>query len=140
MGIRNSVIFSLLGLLLFGALSAQPNQYGVPIITNYEHAITGGSEQNWCITQDGRGIIYVGNNNKGVLEYDGVEWRRIPIPRDPIVRSIVTGDHGVVYIGAQAEFGYLAPDALGDMQYHSLSDTLDKTSTPFNDVWRTYFF
>ena len=139
MAFRTTLITSLLYLLSNGILSAQPNMNGVPIITNYEHSITKGSEQNWCITQDHRGIIYVGNNNKGVLEYDGVEWRRIPIPRDPIVRSITTGDHGVIYVGAQAEFGYLAPDALGDMQYHSLSDTLDKTLTPFNDVWRTYF-
>src|SRR5210317_1406779 len=81
-------------------LQAQPNIHGVPMITNYEHSITTGSEQNWCITQDLRGIIYVGNNDKGVLEYDGVEWRNIPIPNNPIVRSIITGDDGIVYVGA----------------------------------------
>jgi len=122
-----------------GNVMAQPNRNGVPIVTNYEHFITGGSEQNWCITQDHRGIIYVGNNNKGVLEYDGVEWRQIAVPRDPIIRSLVTGDDGVVYVGAVSEFGYLAPNRTGNMQYHSLSDTLDQEKFPFGDVWRSYY-
>ncbi|MEN8201619.1 MAG: SpoIIE family protein phosphatase [Bacteroidota bacterium] len=139
MGFRITVIASLLYLLVIGNMMAQPNKNGVPIVTNYEHFITNGSEQNWCITQDHRGIIYVGNNNKGVLEYDGVEWRRIPVPRDPIIRSLVTGDNGVVYVGAVSEFGYLMPDKQGDMRYHSLSDTLNQEKYPFGDVWRSYF-
>jgi len=109
------------------------------MITNYPHYITGGSEQNWCITQDSRGIMYIGNNNKGVLEYDGVTWNTIPIPNNPIVRSLVTGDNGVVYVGAEAEFGYLAVDGIGNMHYQSLSDTIDQEKYPFRDVWRTYF-
>jgi len=140
MGFRKTLIASLLCLLIGGNLMAQPNKNGVPIVTNYEHFITGGSEQNWCITQDHRGIIYVGNNDKGVLEYDGVEWRRIPVPRDPIVRSLVTGDDGIVYVGADSEFGYLAPDRSGTMCYHSLSDTLDPEQYPFGDVWRSYYY
>lgn len=139
MGKRILALFSLICLLISEDALAQPNKNGVPIVTNYEHFITGGSEQNWCITQDHRGIIYVGNNNKGVLEYDGVEWRRIKIPRDPIIRSLVTGDNGVVYVGAVSEFGYLEPDRTGNMYYHSLSDTLDQEKFPFEDVMRTYF-
>ncbi|MGM0473385.1 MAG: hypothetical protein ACQERV_04525, partial [Bacteroidota bacterium] len=50
----------------FLILQGQSNRYGVPIITNYEHYVTGGSEQNWCITQDFRGVMYIGNNDKGV--------------------------------------------------------------------------
>jgi serine phosphatase RsbU (regulator of sigma subunit) len=140
MGFRTSLIVALLYLLFMGSLMAQPNQNGVPIITNYEHFITKGSEQNWCITQDHRGIIYVGNSDKGVLEYDGAEWRRIPVPRDPRVLSLVTGDDGIVYVGADSEFGFLAPDRSGTMLYHSLSDTLDQESYPFGDVWRSYYY
>ncbi len=134
--------FMLIYLLLFlhaaVDLKGQPNKDGIPIITNYPHYITKGSEQNWCITQDNRGVIYVGNNNKGVLEYDGVEWRRIPVTNDPFIRSLVTGDNGVVYVGGVSEFGYLGPDLTGNQVYHSLSDTIDQEHYPFTDVWRTY--
>jgi len=129
----------LLCLQAANVLFAQANRNGVPIVTNYPHAITKGSEQNWCLTQDFRGIIYVGNNDKGVLEYDGVEWRMIPIPEDPMVLSMVCGDDGVVYVGADSEFGYLAPDLVGDMQYRSISDTLDPELYSFTGVRRSYF-
>jgi len=126
---------------VFLILQGQPNKYGVPIISNYQHYVTGGSEQNWCITQDIRGIMYIGNNDKGVLEYDGVEWRTIPLPNNPIVRSMVTGDDGIVYVGADAEFGYLAPDGYGNMHYRSLSDTIQQDVQGFSigDVWKTYY-
>jgi serine phosphatase RsbU (regulator of sigma subunit) len=139
MGIRNTILSFLLCLLASGTIMAQPNKYGVPMITNYKHTITGGSEQNWCVTQDARGVLYVGNNDKGVLEYDGVEWRTIPVPNDPIIRSLITGDDGVVYVGGESEFGYLAPDHLGMMQYYSLSDTIDQEDYPFTPVWRIYY-
>jgi serine phosphatase RsbU (regulator of sigma subunit) len=122
--------------ILFG----QPNRKGVPIVTNYPHGITKGSEQNWCIAQDLRGIVYVGNNDKGVLEYDGVEWRRIRIPEDPMVLSMVSGEDGVVYVGADSEFGYLAPDRSGNIQYRSISDSLDQDLYPFSGVRRSYSY
>ena len=139
MRFRHTILSFLLCLVASGTLMAQPNKYGVPMITNYKHTITGGSEQNWCITQDARGVMYIGNNDKGVLEYDGAEWRTIRVPNDPIIRSLVTGDDGVVYVGGESEFGYLAPDQIGNMQYRSLSDTIDQENSPFAAVWSIYF-
>jgi hypothetical protein len=63
----------------------QVNRYVHAPIVNYPAGITNGSEQNWAITQDNRGVIYVGNDDKGVLEYDGSEWRNIPIPNKSII-------------------------------------------------------
>ncbi len=139
MGKRSLLITYLFCLSLTSSLLAQPNRKGVPIVTNYEHAITQGSEQNWCITQDARGVIYVGNNDKGILEYDGEEWRRIPVPRDPMVLSMVCGDDGVVYVGADSEFGFLAPDKHGALHYRSISDSLDQNLYYFTGIWRSYY-
>ncbi len=137
---KYAVILSfLLSLLATFSIYGQPNKYGVPIITNYEHYITGGSEQNWCITQDFRGVMYFGNNDKGVLEYDGAEWRNIPLPNNPIVRSLVSGDDGIVYVGAEAEFGRLVPDRYGEMHYESLSDSIDRDLHQFLGVWNTHY-
>ena len=139
MGKRFLIFTILICFQATASLFAQPNSKGVPIVSNYPHAITKGSEQNWCITQDNRGIIYVGNNDKGILEYDGVEWRTIPVPQDPMILSLVTGENGVVYVGAVSEFGFLTPDQDGEMQYRSLSDTLDQEKYSFWGVRRSYF-
>jgi serine phosphatase RsbU (regulator of sigma subunit) len=139
MQIRTFSILTLAGLLVVLDLQAQPNRYGVPIITNYPYIETGGSEQNWCITQDFRGVVYVGNNDKGVLEYDGVEWRNIPIPNNAAVSSMVTGQDGVVYVGARNEFGRLEPDATGKLHFFSLCDTTVRNRFPDYEVHKTYF-
>ena len=125
-------------ILNINGLSAQINRYGVPAIVNYPPEITMGSEQNWAIVQDKRGIIYVGNDDKGVLEYDGSVWRSIPITNNSIVRSLDCSDDGTVYVGAVSEIGYLAPDLSGNLKYNSLLHLLDSAGRSFSDVWKTY--
>ncbi len=137
--LRSPLALGFLFSLFSFPLASQHNENGIPIINNYYHSVTGGSEQNWCITQDARGVMYIGNNDKGVLEYDGNEWRSIPLPKNPIVRSLVTGDDSVIYVGAESEFGYLAIDGIGNLHYRSLSDTINQDHYPFSGVWRTYY-
>src|SRR5205085_4283323 len=51
----------------------------LPYITNFTSQDYKASLQNWSITQDNNGIIYVGNSS-GLLEYDGTRWRLIKTP------------------------------------------------------------
>ena len=139
MRLRSITILALAGLLATFVLQAQPNKYGVPLITNYPYYETRGTEQNYCITQDHRGVVYVGNIDKGILEFDGAEWRTIPVPNDAIVMSLATGDDGVVYVGSAGEFGRLEPDAGGSLYYHSLCDSTIRVQIPKFDIWRTFF-
>ena len=60
---RSELLVLFLVLLSANALLAQPNNHGVPLVSNYPHELTLGGEQNWCITQDARGVIYVGNHD-----------------------------------------------------------------------------
>ena len=132
------VTILLLFSLVYSGLFAQVNRNGIPAIVNYPPGVTKGSEQNWSIVQDQRGVMYVGNDDKGVLEYDGSEWRTIPISNNSIVRSLACSSDGTVYVGAVSEFGYLAPDADGSMKYNSLLHKLDSADQGFSDVWKTY--
>ena len=88
--------------------------------------------QNWAFAQDKHGVIYVANTN-GVLEYDGVSWRLIQTATD--VASLGTDERGTVYVGLQGDFGYLAPDSLGTLQYVSLLDEVPPSARDFADVW-----
>jgi serine phosphatase RsbU (regulator of sigma subunit) len=115
---------------------AQINKYGTPFVTNYAPNEYNGAEQNWSICEDTRGVVYFGNNDKGVLEFDGKNWRKIPISNNSIIRSLACSEDGTVYVGGVAEFGYLAPDINGQMKYISLVDQLD--SVVYSDVWKIF--
>ena len=111
-------ILLLFNMFLLGSfLSAQ--ETGKPFIRNYKPREYKASSANYAIVQDNRGILYFGNY-KGVLEYDGLEWRLIPTSNRTQVRSLAVDSSGQVYIGALGEFGLLKPDERGQMQYQSL--------------------
>jgi hypothetical protein len=117
---------------------------GRPFIRNYNPKEYGAAFNYWAIAQDRRGVMYFGNWN-GVLEYDGVSWRLISTPNKSGVRSLAIdeGDpqspsSGRIYVGAVGDLGYLAPDAIGDMQFVSLLDHVNPEHREFNEVWYSY--
>jgi signal transduction histidine kinase/DNA-binding response OmpR family regulator len=128
------IIFVLLfepGFVSSGDTVLDGQKIGLNYITNYS---TGLHPQNWSITQDKRGIIYVANN-AAVLEFDGVSRRKIKIP-NWTVRSLTVDENGTVYVGGISDFGYLAPDSKGSLQYVSLVDHIDERQKKFSAVLR----
>ena len=95
------------------------SQIGRPLIDNFTPADYGGGAQNWAIVQDRRGILYIGSTN-GIIEYDGVSWRRIGLPGRSTVRSLAQSTDGRIYVGGVSEFGYLESDVHGEMRFVSL--------------------
>ena len=110
---------------------------GRPFIRNYRPREVSGEGQNWAIVQDARGVIYVGSN-AGVIEYDGATWRLIETPTIDTVRSLDIDANGRIYAGSVSEFGYLAPDAVGKLQWVSLLNRVPAEAREFGDVWRTF--
>jgi serine phosphatase RsbU (regulator of sigma subunit)/ligand-binding sensor domain-containing protein len=119
------------------AIAQNQREYGSLPVYNFSPQTYNAHEQNWCITQDNRGIMYFGNNN-GVLEYDGVNWRLIRTRIGSSVRSLNSDKKGRVYIGAVNEFGYLMADSIGKLGYHPLSEKIDSSYGNFNQVWNTH--
>lgn len=95
----------------------------------------GGGSQNWAIAGDALQRIYVANN-EGLLLYDGQRWQRFPVPNHTIVRSLCLGNDGRVYLGAQDELGYYAPDVHARLTYTSLKSSLPAQDRSFPDVWQ----
>ncbi|MFA6401673.1 MAG: SpoIIE family protein phosphatase [Salinivirgaceae bacterium] len=120
-------------------VQSQINQYGIPFITNYTPQEYGSNDQNWCIVQDARGVVYVGNNTC-ILEYDGVTWRKISASNNSIIRSMATDSAGGIFVGAVGDFGELKPDNRGDYQYQSLLSKIDTSELDFADIWKTYLY
>jgi len=128
--------------LWLGSAQASPatrlKEAGVPLLQNFSAIDYGAAPQNWAVVQDRRGVIYVGNSDDGVLEFDGNRWRRIPVPNQSTVRSLAIDARGRVYVGCVGEFGYLAPDVHGRMHYVSLMGHVASSYRNFADVWRVF--
>lgn len=135
----------LLALLLAGLprlslaqnFDASRHEAGRPFIRNYSPKEYEAHPQNWAVVQDTRGVMYFGNG-LGVLEYDAVSWRLISLPNKSVVRSLDIDEHDRIYVGAQGDFGYLAPDSVGQLRFVSLLEFVPQADREFTDVWRTF--
>lgn len=107
---------------------------GSPLITNYLPKDYSANVQNWAVIQDRRGVLYFGNG-EGILEYDGVSWRKISIPND-VARCFAIDEDGRIYIGGINEFGYLKPDSSGALKYVSLNKFISKEKINIGDLFR----
>jgi serine phosphatase RsbU (regulator of sigma subunit)/ligand-binding sensor domain-containing protein len=132
--IRQSFAFILLS-CLFSLSFLYAQEIGSPFSRNYHATEFKAHMQNWAATQDHRGVLYFANK-EGVLEYDGGHWNLIKVSRD--VRSLDVDTEGTVFVGAIGDFGYLAPDLTGKLQFTSLLSLLDTGSRNFEDVWKVY--
>jgi len=139
MRFNGSRYLSLLLLLLFCILSkpavAQSGKGSLPVF-NFSPKTYPGDNQNHAVLQDQRGVMYFGNN-RGIMEYDGVGWTLIDA-NESVIRSLAIDDKGRIYVGGVGEFGYLAADSIGNLQYNSLVSYLDEDDRYFGDVWKTF--
>lgn len=122
--------------MLLSNLAFTQNE-GTPFIRNYSPDEYHGYSQNWCSEQDIRGVMYFGNG-KGILEYDGKNWRRFFTQNITTVLSMGKDSDGRIYVGAEGEIGYLAPDSTGLVSYFSLLDKIPDDEKTFSYVWHVY--
>jgi serine phosphatase RsbU (regulator of sigma subunit) len=113
---------------------AQVKNIGLPFIKNYTTDDYHAHDQNWFITQDRRGVIYVGNSS-GVLEFDGVEWRLMELPNKSTARAVMLGQDGIVYVGGQNFVGYVDTDSRGSSYIVSLMDKVPAAAKGFKNIW-----
>ena len=128
-----SLLFFTVTFLLSLPLSGQ-RTIGTPKIINFSHEQMGAGTQNWNITQDSLGVIYIANNG-GLATYNAREWKIYGLPNKTIVRSVFTHPSGRIYVGGQDIFGYFFPDKSGALRFHDESIKLPKEHRAFGDVW-----
>jgi signal transduction histidine kinase len=110
-------------------------EFGLPPLRQFLPEDYQAHQQNWAMVQTRAGIIYIGNT-AGVLEYDGFRWRLITLPNHTIARSLAyDAVSGRIYVGSSNELGYLAPDASGLLQFHSLLAEIPPEQRSFGSVW-----
>ncbi|MEQ8473531.1 MAG: triple tyrosine motif-containing protein [Marinoscillum sp.] len=117
---------------------AQPDFYGfskIPLTKTFNTNDYEGGIQNWSISEDRRGFIYVANNF-GLLEYDGITWRRYNVPNTTRLRSVYVDADDRIYVGGQNQLGYFFPNANGTLSFTSLHDLLPPETPQVEDIWK----
>jgi len=134
MNIKITLLLIILQQICFNLFSQSLTEQGSPLIKLYKDKDYDGSAQIWTCVQDNRGIMYFGDNS-GILEFDGINWKRISNTNSSNVRALAVDKNGRVYAGCLNEFGYLSPDKSGDMQYVSISHMLPENEKKFLDIY-----
>ncbi len=111
----------------------QSADLGYPIVRSFAAHAYRAHPENWAVTTDNRGVLYVANES-GVLEYDGENWRLIQLGFAHQPRALGTGRDGTIYVGAKREFGRLVPDSTGTLAYRSLLSELPREERAFSVI------
>jgi signal transduction histidine kinase/CheY-like chemotaxis protein len=119
------------------ATNTRHPEEGRPFIRTYQVRDAGAIGQIWAILQDPRGVLWVGSSF-GLAEFDGAHWRRHVIGPVSVVRSLAMDESGRIYVGASGRFGYLEPDAQGELKFTNLAVDIPQDLRDFSDVWRTF--
>ena len=119
-----------------GKAAVHGAEIGLPVAQGHSYKEFNAFGQVWTITQDRRGLMYMGVSGGDLLEYDGVTWRKTSDGSDN-VRSLAFDESGKLWLGANGTFGYVDADAKGSLQYVPLLDKVPEKDRQFTDIWQT---
>jgi len=112
-----------------------PVKFGQPRVINFPRSTYHADNQNWCIDQDDKGILYFANND-GLLTFDGLSWKTYPLPDKMILRALDVQPSGRIYTGSYEEFGFWERDKRGELQYNSLIPLLKDFTFQNEEIWK----
>ena len=119
--------------LLLLAFPAAAAERGFPLITVYPPELHKAGPQTFDITQDSRGVLHFGNLH-GLLTYDGAWWELHKLPNEQVPLSLATDAGGRIALGLLNDLGFMARDAKGSYEFHSLLETLPAEQRQVGDV------
>ncbi|MCF6242051.1 MAG: hypothetical protein L3J74_11980, partial [Bacteroidales bacterium] len=128
--------FLVLFFFLFSGKNMLAQELGAPFIKNYTPLEYNGEPQVWAGVCDAQGRFY-NANYEYVFQYAGNEWHKIFINKNKVIRSLSANSKGLIFVGADGDFGYLKPDSIGQTIYVSLLSFIDSADRNFSDVWNT---
>lgn len=86
-----------------------------------------------CEANDG--TMFFGNY-EGALSYDGNNWKKIFLPNNSSIYSLVKTKKGEIYAGGYNDFGILKKDIYGKYVFHSMVNQLKLSNRNFENIWR----
>ncbi len=88
-----------------------------------------------CEANDGTMLF---GNFDGAVSYDGHNWRKIFLPNNSSIYSLVKSKNGEIYAGGYNDFGVLKKDQYGKYVFHSMVNQLKLSNRNFETIWRIH--
>ncbi|MFT6020208.1 MAG: DNA-binding CsgD family transcriptional regulator [Saprospiraceae bacterium] len=123
----------LLIFILFFSLAL--NAQEVPKITSYTATDYRAANQNWMITQDCVGNLYVANT-EGLLIFNGFQWQTMQLPGNQIARSVYRDADCRIYVGGYETFGYINLENRFVPEYVPVADSLLRNTK--QEIWKIF--
>lgn len=105
----------------------------LPPVRNYSPTDYHAENQNWSISQSSDKHIYIANS-KGLLEFNGDNWKLMPTANESIMRSVkVIEDR--IYTGNYMDFGFWEKDNYDVLHYTSLAEQIGIQLVEDEEFW-----
>lgn len=126
----------LLLLLLLGVYSHHATSTNAPELVPYLVNSFTISNQNWSIAHDPNNkLIYIANS-EGLIEYNGINWKKFARADKLPIRSVAVNDQGRVFTGSFEDFGYWEHNIKGELEYTSLAHLAEVEKN--DEIWKIY--
>lgn len=110
---------------------------GFPDIRAFTPRDYQGHNQIWTAEQGPDGVMYFGANAE-VITFDGITWRRVPVPGSAFVRAMDIDAAGTVWVAGVGELGRLEPDGDNQLTFVSLKPHLPPDVADLGDFRRIF--
>lgn len=133
---RSAILCVVLFFWGISAIHVRAQSIGTPFIQNYSAQDYNLHPKNFAAIEDDRGIMCFGNAY-GLLEFDGSDWKHLPLPDGKSAVSLAKTNNGQIVIGSVSEAGVLSANDIGELQYKSLMSLVPESERDFGEVWQT---
>lgn len=92
--------------------------------------------QSWGIAQDPNSqLIYIANS-EGLVEFNGITWKKFTLNERLPIRSVAVNEKGQVFTGTFEDFGLWEHNQDGELEYKSLANltVMEKN----DEIWKIY--
>ncbi len=95
------------------------------------------SNQSWSISQDPQSqLIYIANS-EGLIEFNGINWRKFTRADKLPIRSVAVNRQGRIFTGTFEDFGFWEHNKVGELEYTSLAHLTELEKN--DEIWKIYF-
>ncbi len=147
MYIKSQYLYLFFGLFLFGIVSSQTlfktsslnTIQQKPKVVSFNRNDFKADPQFWTMCENDDGTLIFGNND-GALIFDGEHWKKVFLPNNSSIRSLVKTKEGKVYAGGYNELGTLQKDKFGNYFYKSLLSEFHLENKNIENLWQVHQF
>ncbi len=132
----SGIFVSMLLLGVQPSLGQKFPERGLPPLHNYTPATYHQAGKVWDIHSAPNGLVYFATD-QGLLEFDGLSWRRYPGSKG-FTRSLLVVNDSLIYTGADKDFGGWRRDSIGRFRYQSTYPFRESTEGLNEEFWGVY--